>query len=631
MSLSVNIKNILKTFKTEINLFIPVYEAIANSLEANSKNILIEFIPEENLLDCNYIKSIVVKDDGDGFNDENLNSFNEYLSDFKAKLGCKGVGRFTWLKIFDSIAINSFTNGKHIFINFNKNYDDKKDVIIKEYNNLNNKNCTEIIFSNVISQKYKQLEININDFKRKLLKHFLIRFYELKQKNIDFCISIKLNDEMVTIQNADIEEFSTESFQVHDDLNNVSYSFDIKYNFFEKDDAENECLLYGNGRVIEHFDMKNIFLALPGETKITILVYSKYFDERINDERTAFTFSKSENNPTIPNPIPFNKISKVLIDKIEQILVEKFPSLEELNDLIVEQCIDEKPYLAKYIKQNKSIIKNKKDLLKKSEQLFEKEKEEVKIGFLNLLKEKNVNEDLLLEQFNSLNDLSNRELAQYFLYRQTIIDGLKKLNDDNEKIEKYLHSLFLKLGCYSKNTDELKTKYNNCIWLLDDKFMSYTNMYSDIKIKKIMKDIMSDNDGIEDNVEPDLTIFYSNKDVIVVEFKAIGTSANNKLNAIPEINRNLKIVAENFDEINCIYGYIITKFDEKFKHHISSQNGIRTLYSNGSDPIYYYYNENVKDINGVSKPSHVYILSTETLYIDADARNKMFIDIIKNN
>lgn len=48
-----------------------------------------------------------VRDNGCGFDDANLKSFETLDSDFKALEGCRGVGRLLWLKTFDSVEIIS--------------------------------------------------------------------------------------------------------------------------------------------------------------------------------------------------------------------------------------------------------------------------------------------------------------------------------------------------------------------------------------------------------------------------------------------------------------------------------------------------------------------------------------------
>ena len=58
--------------------------------------------------------------------------------------------------------------------------------------------------------------------------------------------------------------------------------------------------------------------------------------------------------------------------------------------------------------------------------------------------------------------------------------------------------------------------------------------------------------------------------------------------------------------------------------------GIKPLFSSGEEPIYYLYNDNIRDIDGNKKNAYIYFVSTDNIYSDANSRNKMFIDIIKN-
>lgn len=53
------------------------------------------------------ISSFEIIDNGVGFNEENLNSFMESDSTYKAAIGGKGVGRFSWLIAFEKADIES--------------------------------------------------------------------------------------------------------------------------------------------------------------------------------------------------------------------------------------------------------------------------------------------------------------------------------------------------------------------------------------------------------------------------------------------------------------------------------------------------------------------------------------------
>ena len=53
------------------------------------------------------IEGFIISDNGIGFDENNLKSFLESDSTYKRAKGGKGVGRFAWLKAFDSVEIKS--------------------------------------------------------------------------------------------------------------------------------------------------------------------------------------------------------------------------------------------------------------------------------------------------------------------------------------------------------------------------------------------------------------------------------------------------------------------------------------------------------------------------------------------
>lgn len=106
---------------------LPLFEAVVNSLQAiaaaelppGAGEIVIEIerVPQQQIqLDGPGRRGAVpqeaiigfrVRDNGCGFNDANLESFETLDSDFKASDGCRGVGRLLWLKAFDSVEVSS--------------------------------------------------------------------------------------------------------------------------------------------------------------------------------------------------------------------------------------------------------------------------------------------------------------------------------------------------------------------------------------------------------------------------------------------------------------------------------------------------------------------------------------------
>ncbi len=623
--MKVSVSNIVKKFKTNITILQTMYEAINNSLEANSNKIEIEFQGDPLLDETIAYSSFNILDNGDGFNDDNLSSFQEYLTDFKIDLGCKGVGRFTWLKVFENVLIVSKLADKTVKINFSLDFQENEDItVIKEENEIYNQ--TKIVFSGCKLSTNKYVFLTLDQIKLEILNHFAIRFSLLKKKNQTFEIILKDNigSSIVTINDSDILKLNVENIEIVGHSSNIH--LDLYYSFIPNGRGERSIVLCANERGIKDINTKGKIISdLPYKDSLICLVMSKYFDEFVNDERTDFYITDDENMFGVGMKELENRIK----NKMEQIVLDKYPQIQDENINIQNLCIDEYPHLKKYIESDLSIIKNQKTLISNAQKAYEDEKQKAKNKFVKLLSARKIDESELIENINHLNDISNKELAQYFLYRQQIIDCLGKYNSINEKNESLVHDLFIPRG--EKLVDSLEDRLNNNIWLLDDKFMSCKNLYSDIKVQTIKQEILKEdeNNGEDALVEPDLTIFYENKLAIVVEFKALGANYNKKIDAISEINRNNGIVAKNIPNLNAIYGYIITQFDEVFLKRMQYQNGIKRMFTNGEDQMFYFYNENISNSEGKSIPCHTYIISTESIYLDAKARNQLFLDIIK--
>ena len=106
----------LPHFKGEALL--PVFEAVVNSIQAieergnlSGGEIEVRVVREAQGmlgdLDESGITGFIISDNGIGFNEANYDSFETSDSIHKQALGGKGVGRFLWLKAFESVQIES--------------------------------------------------------------------------------------------------------------------------------------------------------------------------------------------------------------------------------------------------------------------------------------------------------------------------------------------------------------------------------------------------------------------------------------------------------------------------------------------------------------------------------------------
>lgn len=116
--------NNLPNFKNEALL--PIFEAVVNSIqgvheggEGKRGNVLVRVV-RENATRLEDLESEIsvpiigfeISDDGIGFNDKNFESFLTAETTHKIEKGCKGVGRFVWLKSFGAVDIESIYTGE---------------------------------------------------------------------------------------------------------------------------------------------------------------------------------------------------------------------------------------------------------------------------------------------------------------------------------------------------------------------------------------------------------------------------------------------------------------------------------------------------------------------------------------
>jgi hypothetical protein len=111
----------------------PLFEAVSNAMDAiedkfggpSGGSITIRLLAADDIAAQGGGETLItdgfeVADNGVGFNDANISSFGEAYTLSKVNLGGKGVGRFTFLKVFRHCEIRSVyeDGGKHFSRNF---------------------------------------------------------------------------------------------------------------------------------------------------------------------------------------------------------------------------------------------------------------------------------------------------------------------------------------------------------------------------------------------------------------------------------------------------------------------------------------------------------------------------------
>jgi len=638
--IKVNIKSIVKNISKNVGFLQPVYEAIMNSLEAGADKICIRFSSAPSVIPglLGSIDGFTITDNGIGFTKENRDSFCTLWSEFKAFLGCKGSGRFTWLTVFSDVDITSKVKSEGIVVKIPFSTSFSSDKIIIEKSEIKNSETT-ITFRNVTSKFFlptekktidKRPESDLKRLTDQIQDYLLLELFLLKQNGKMFSITLHLGGETSEISDTTIPSLGKIDFS----LSSVMFPDSGQTNFsmfylFSKDARSRQRISYcssGRASLVVRPSSVGIFGDLPDKDSMEVLVLSTYFDGKDDDTHNGFPVLTGLDEETIDCPISLSSINEKVQSEISDLLLKTFPYLSSQNDAAKEEAISEYPFLAPLIKENNDSVKTKESLIAQASKDFTRRKIDVRKKFSKCLQEKNVNPEEFEKTVNEMSFVTATELGEYILYRQSIVDALKGSLYDSEKNEKFVHDIFMPMKTDSLGTDAEKEYLSN-LWILDDKFMTYLYVASDKTIKQIADAAFEKAEKVEKAPKrPDLSLFFNNvdgkmRDAVLVEFKGVNADADEKNKSLVELPNNIAYIRKNFSNISSIWGYVITVIDDDMKESIANQGNFQTLFSDGPSPIY------CRDIG--TNSSHMLIVDLRSVANDASSRNSIFLDILK--
>ncbi|EIZ0998024.1 ATP-binding protein [Campylobacter coli] len=589
--MSVNIERVVDDLKN-IKLNNVFFEAITNSIQARATRIDIKIysssLHEDKEKILPYIERIEIVDNGDGFDEENLKSFKEYGSKHKISLGCKGVGRFVYLKLFKYIDIKS----KDVEFSFDVNG-------VKNEKKVNNSK-TKISFL----EPKGNIPIDFKDLERAIKEHFLAYFL-MHHKNTTQPIEINIynNDKLkYNILSNQIPIFKERQFGIG------KYSFTLTYAYDNKE-LDNEGYYVADRRVVsKNSDLKNgekYNLFKDNELKIYFILESEYFDKNVNDERNELSIYPKQKNTLQFYDLCWEDIHNGLDIQLKEIYKENGLDIDKIIKENKKEAIKNFPYLGAYFKN--SVELNLEKMQKNAEKEFEKDK----VFLRNEDNKKDKDYEVKLSK------VTQAELAEYVFDRNRLIQKLKEYVK-NKSIEEEVHNLFV-----PKHTKNEKQNYKtNHLWLFDDRFMSYDKIFSDIQIKNIFPEL-------HENIErPDILSIISNTyekekitDILLIEFK----KPEENRDYFPKANRQLQNYASLINQTDSakklrIWAYAFLKFNDEILKDLINDD-YNQIYTQSSFPICYKYN----------KANNIVInfMDYNSLICDAENRNKLFLDILQ--
>lgn len=611
--MEINLKQAIKLFYSKSSFDMIYQEAVANALDAGATDIKITF--SANGLSKSFINTfkIEIEDNGVGFTDDRYYKFCKLLDvDNKDKIH-RGLGRLAFLFYFDNVLIKSYFN-KNKYREFKFDQDLKAEnptVIIGEPH----ASGTVITMTQCSLEKFGRNDYADAEWIKKcILQKFYSRLYKAKQNRNDITITIisSIADvKDLKIINTDtlpecIEKPFTSTFTFD---GNMTMLYSINKCEPSESIVITALLIDERNESIEVFAEE----SFPPGYKMVFILLSDSFHGSTDATRQNIEIPYSD----------LQLLKKTFRKEILDILSEKLPNVIEAKQAVSNELNEVFPHLCGYFEEDTIGISSKNDIVKDAQNKFFQVQRE-------LLCKTNLTED----EFDKSIEISGRALTEYIVFRQKTIDKLRLI--DKKDLEATIHNIIMPQRTILRSVNFRENVYKNCSWILDEKFMTYSTVLSEMDMSYLISEITKDEIERDDD-RPDIAIIFSDDpntfekvEVVIVELKKKGLKPEDNVKVEVQLEKRARKLFNIYpDKIQRLWLYGVAELDSEYKAHLSTA-GYHPLYSKGTVFV------NTTDItvnweSGVKIPAARYVMDFNALIEDANARNKTFLDIIKGN
>jgi hypothetical protein len=640
---------------------LPVFEAITNSIDAirelsqEDGTIIITALRDTILSEdggskkSGPIHSFTIFDNGTGFTEENYQSFNEADSTHKQVIGGKGLGRFSWLKVYDHVEINSVFNENATRKERNFHFVSKVDGIENIILNESSKKIGTFVHLVNMNKAYRTnyMPVTLQVIAEKILEHLLPIFLS---KNAP---QIIITDEIENININDLYNVAIGSQISEDTLSIKGHDFSIIDMRSSKGFSQHEVHYCADRREVKKTTVKTYIpeLQFPiadtdgNETYIQVYIYSDFLNEHVNAERTGFVFD--DTGVSLAEFLTLEEINKSIFSHIATKFSSLIDTIKEANKEFV------KDYINQQSPQQKHLLKYADDKLSRIHKNMQSKEIDIELFKIEQeleLQLKKEGENIVTNQFGEIPDVDyqtyfdnfvektdavNRsKLANYIIHRKSVLNLFEKLLelDDDAKYsrEDRLHKLIVPMHKTGNEIDY----YAHNLWLIDEKLAYHFFQASDKSMQEIFDDI--DNNRRSDIITfntPNMFVDAKHDfdSIVIVELKkpmrnnykiddfdrdknpydqVIGYILDIKDGKIKTLQgRPINIKSD-----TPFFAYIIADMTDKMHQLARRENFKKTVDGKG----YYYFHEALN--------AHIEIIPYDKVLVDAQKRNRTLFD-----
>ena len=646
-NLAGKVKN-LPHFKSEALL--PLFEAVINAIQAiqeqrnvASGEIAIHVIREKQAMLGNFdipkINGFTIIDNGVGFNSINYDSFETSDTTHKLALGGKGVGRFLWLKAFDSVSVDSVfvENGRKMCRTFS--FTTSNGIDQKSIEETNKEQLTFVQLNN-FKKEYQQLPSAFKTTEK------------IAQRILEHCLSYFISGNVPKITIIDGDETITLNYIFDTKMKNNITINEIKINgktfklahiklYSTQHEKMHNIVLCANNRDVKSINISRVLGTSSqfdeSDKKFTYALYvtSPYLDETVDTYRMDFDIPDEESLLSKEKPVSQKQLDESLAAAVREFLKEFLAKVKLKKEEIVAKFVsDENPSLRAvpyYCPEVYDDFEPNSSPEKINEALYRhkgKAEYEIKRQSDTLLKTQNKSVEEMEESYqkltSQLTDFQKDNLAQYICNRKRIIMLLEKKLEQNSdgkySNEDIVHDIIFPRKAM---THEITFEDHN-LWVLDERLAFHAFAASDKPLNQITDSLSTD--------RPDIIAFAEIDDdkiaraVSIIEFKK-PQRANFDEDPISQLYRYLGDIKDgkgvklpngrqlHVSEMTRFYCYAICDINDKIKKFVTYNGNFSSL---KGELGYYTYNSILK--------AHTEILHFDKIVVDAKQRHKAFFE-----
>jgi len=647
--------------------FIPLFECLVNSIESIEESkitdgrIDVHFSRDDTQASVtgaddaamSPIRDITVIDNGAGFDDVNVKAFFMSDSTRKANRGNKGIGRFTWLKVFKEANIDSVYKDGDSWVRRTFSFKKTTDGVEGEVVNPTDVNQykTSVTLAAVRPEYEKHFPKSLDTIGHKVIDHLLIYFVS------GSCPKITLHDNNGDSLNLN-HVFAEEAKECGQDVEFVVHNHKFKASVlrYQSSSAKTHTISYcANQREVLNWkagkaepDLTSKFTDDQGQSFVFRTYLSgAYLDSKVSSDRTNFMFLQEE-DLEFPDEMTRAELDNQVMVALRQVAEPYMTALKLEKRQAIETFVQSKAPQFRYQLQDRYRDRLDKISANLSEEQLDvelyKAQRDIEVDHRQRASQikavplesavGNTEYAALYEQYlDEENVLGKAALAKYVVHRRTILEMLEsalKIQESGAYArEDFVHSLIYPMQASS---DEVEFSRQN-LWVMDERLAYHTHLASDLPLSKLK--VVNAQGGDE----PDLVVFNTPRaftetkspyqSVVIVEFKRperneYPAKDEDPVEQVLRYVRKIKDGQAKDRDLRTInvgpvpfYAYILCSLTPRIRAIAESRDFVMTPDNEG----YFKYHQNTG--------CYIEIVSFDKVLTDAKKRNRAFFECLQ--